>query len=58
MSFLWPQLLWLMLALCALPAVYLWLLRRRRKLALRYSSVAMVRAAGVGGGRPPRPPAV
>jgi Ca-activated chloride channel family protein len=58
MSFLWPQLLWLMLALCALPAVYLWLLRRRRKLALRYSSVAMVRAAGVGGWRRHLPPAL
>lgn len=48
MSFLWPHSLWLMLALPVLPAVYLWLLRRRSRQALRYSSVAMVRAAAAG----------
>lgn len=45
MFFLWPQYLWLMLALPLLPAVYLWLLRRRGKPAMRYSSLAVVRAA-------------
>ena len=48
MFFLWPQALWLMLALSLLPAVYLWLLRRRRKAAVRYSSIAMPRAATAG----------
>ena len=48
MSFLWPQFLWLMLALPLLPAAYLWLLRRRRKAALRYSSLGMVGAAAAG----------
>jgi Ca-activated chloride channel homolog len=48
MSFLWPDFLWLMLVLPALPAVYLWLLRRRRKPALRYSSLAVIRAASAG----------
>lgn len=48
MSFLWPQFLWLMLALPALPAAYLWLLRRRRKAALRYSNLGLVRAAAAG----------
>ncbi|MDB5871112.1 MAG: hypothetical protein JWQ07_554 [Ramlibacter sp.] len=45
MFFLWPQYLWLMLALPLLPVAYLWLLRRRGKAAVRYSSVAVVRAA-------------
>ncbi|HSV48078.1 MAG TPA: VWA domain-containing protein [Ramlibacter sp.] len=48
MIFLSPQLLWLMLALPLLPAVYLWLLRRRGKQAVRYSSLAVVRAAAAG----------
>ncbi|MEP6791029.1 MAG: VWA domain-containing protein [Ramlibacter sp.] len=49
MFFLWPQYLWLMLALPLLPVAYLWLLRRRGKGALRYSSVAVIRAAAAGG---------
>ena len=44
MTFLWPPLLWSMLALPLLPALYLWLLRRRGKAALRYSSLDVVRA--------------
>jgi hypothetical protein len=48
MFFLWPQYLWLMLALPLLPAVYIWLLRRRRKAAVRYSSLGVVRAATAG----------
>jgi len=48
MSFLWPHNLWLMLALPLLPAVYVWLLRRRGKLAVRYSSLAVIRAAAAG----------
>ena len=44
MSFLWPQYLWLMLALPLLPALYLWLLHRRKP-AVRYSNVGHVRAA-------------
>ena len=39
MNFLWPQYLWWMLALPLLPVLYLWLLRRRRQAALRYSSL-------------------
>jgi Ca-activated chloride channel homolog len=45
MSFLSPAGLWLLLALPLLPAVYVWLLRRRRRLVVRHSSVAMVRSA-------------
>jgi Ca-activated chloride channel family protein len=45
MTFLWPQNLWLMLALPLLPALYLWLLRRRSRSALRVSSVGVARQA-------------
>jgi Ca-activated chloride channel family protein len=48
MWFLWPQYLWLMLALPLLPAAYVWLLRRRNRAAVRYSNVAMVRSAASG----------
>ena len=44
MSFLWPQMLWLLLLLPASVAAYLWLLRRR-KAAVRYASLALVREA-------------
>lgn len=37
-----------MLALPLLPVLYLWLLRRRNRPAIRYSSVAVVRAASAG----------
>ncbi len=56
-NFLWPQNLWLLLALPLLPALYLWLLRRPKH-PLRVSSLAMVRNAA---GRPWRrhvPPAL
>ena len=48
MFFLWPQFLWLMLALPLLAAAYVWLLRRRNKAAVRYSSLGVVRAAMEG----------
>jgi Ca-activated chloride channel homolog len=48
MFFLWPENLAYLLALPLLPAFYLWLLHRRKKLAVRYSSLAVVRAAGTG----------
>jgi len=44
MTFLWPQLLWLLLAVPACVAAYLWLLRRR-KAAVRYASLSLVREA-------------
>ena len=58
MNFLWPQSLWLMLALPLLPALYLWLLRRRRKAALRYSSLTVVREASSRQWRRHVPPAL
>ena len=45
MNFLWPQFLWLMLALPLLVAVYVWLLRRKKKLTLRYASLSIVKEA-------------
>ncbi len=48
MSFLWPHYLWLLLALPLLLVAYLWLLRRRGKLAVRYSSLGTIRAASAG----------
>ena len=45
MTFLWPQFLWLLLAIPLLVAVYAWLLRRKKKLALRYASLSIVREA-------------
>jgi Ca-activated chloride channel family protein len=48
MFFQSPHYLWLMLALPLLPLAYLWLLRRRGKMAVRYSNLGMVRAAATG----------
>ena len=45
MHFLWPENLWWMLVLPALPLLYLWLLRRRGKAALVYSNLGVVREA-------------
>ena len=45
MSFLWPQALWLLLAAPALIALYIVLLRRKKKNALRYASLGLVREA-------------
>ena len=44
MSFAWPLALLLLLAVPLLLAAYLWQLRRRRKQAVRFSSVALIRA--------------
>ena len=45
MKFLHPQLLWLLALVPALVAAYLVLLRRRKKHAVRYASVGIVREA-------------
>ncbi|MEO7952750.1 MAG: VWA domain-containing protein [Polaromonas sp.] len=45
MTFLWPQFLWLLLAIPLLIAVYVWLLGRKKKMALRYASLSIVREA-------------
>ncbi len=45
LNFVWPQLLWLLLALPLLVLLYVWLLRRRKQVALRYASLSIVREA-------------
>jgi Ca-activated chloride channel family protein len=45
MTFLWPSALWLLAALPLLVGGYVFALRRKKKLALRYSSLSIVREA-------------
>lgn len=49
MGLQWPLVLFSLIVLPLLVAVYVWQIRRRRRLAVRYSSVALIRAAA-----PPR----
>ncbi len=44
-SFLWPDLLWLLVLVPLLVLVYWWLLRRKKKLAVSYASLALVKDA-------------
>jgi Ca-activated chloride channel family protein len=45
MTLLWPEMLWLMLAVPAIVIAYLLVLRRKKKIALRYASLSMVQQA-------------
>ena len=45
MTFVWPQLLWLLLAVPALAGLYVWLLRRKKKFAVRYANIGLVHEA-------------
>jgi len=45
MALIWPRLLLLLGLIPLLIAVYIWFLRRRRRYAVRYSSLALVREA-------------
>lgn len=60
MSFVWPSMLWLLLALPLLVALYVWVLRRKRKTTVRLASIHIARlAAGPGPGwRRHLPPAL
>jgi Ca-activated chloride channel family protein len=50
MTFLWPDLLWALVLVPLLVLGYVWLLRRRRKTALRYANLSLVKQAiGKGG---------
>ena len=51
MTFLWPELLWLLLVVPAAVAAYLWVLQRKKKLAVRYASLSMVKDALGAGNR-------
>lgn len=50
MTFLWPQLLWLLLVLPALVALYLWAQGRRKKYAVKFPTLGLVRQAAPGPG--------
>ena len=58
MNFVWPGALWSLLALPLLPLLYLWLLRLRRKRALRFSTLQVVREASLRDWRRHVPPAL
>ncbi len=45
LTFFWPDLLWLLLAVPLLVVLYFWLLRRRKKLALRFASLSIIKDA-------------
>ena len=51
MKFIWPGLLWLMLLLPLLVALYFWLLARKRRTTVRLASVAVAKLA-LGSGQP------
>ena len=51
MTFLWPEMLWLLLLAPALVAAYLLLLRRKKRAAVRYASLTLVRDAMSAGQR-------
>jgi len=45
MTFLWPEMLWMLLLVPALVAGYFYILRRKRDAVLRYASLTMVKEA-------------
>jgi Ca-activated chloride channel homolog len=44
-NFLWPEMLWLLALLPVLVLLYIWLLSRRKKNTLRFSTVSLVKEA-------------
>ena len=49
MTFQWPEFLWLAAALPVLAALYFYVLRRKKRFAMRYSNLPLVREAMQGG---------
>lgn len=45
MGFLWPALLTLLISIPVLIGIYVWVLRRRKRFTIHYSSLSLVRAA-------------
>lgn len=45
MTFIWTEMLWLLLLVPALVALYVWLMRRKKKAALRYANLPLVKQA-------------
>jgi len=60
MSFIWPNALWLLLLAPLLVLLYVWLLSRKKKAALKYASLGIMREALGPGNRIRRhiPPAI
>jgi Ca-activated chloride channel homolog len=60
MKFLWPEALWLLALLPLLLLTYVWLLRRKRKSAVRYANLGMIKEAMGAGSKIRRhvPPAL
>jgi Ca-activated chloride channel family protein len=58
MTFQWPELLWLLLLVPVLIAAYLALLKRKKRLALRYASLSLVSKTGADNWRKHIPPVV
>src|SRR5947207_2923634 len=48
MTFQWPEFLWLLATLPLLVAFYVYMLRRRKKFAVRYSNLALLKTAMAG----------
>lgn len=51
MRLIWPDMLWLLAAVPGLIAAYLFLLRRKKKTALRYANLSLVKEAMAAGQR-------
>jgi Ca-activated chloride channel family protein len=45
MTFIWPEMLWLLLLVPALAALYVWIIRRRKRSVVRYANLMLVKAA-------------
>jgi Ca-activated chloride channel family protein len=45
LSFAWPELLWLLILLPMLVGLYAWLLRRKKRAAVRYANLGMIKEA-------------
>ena len=45
MTFLWPEMLWALIAVPLLVLIYVWLLRRRKKTAIRFANLTLVKEA-------------
>jgi Ca-activated chloride channel homolog len=60
MTFMWPEALWFLIVLPLLVVAYVWVLQRKKKQAVKYASLAMVREAMGAGQRIRRhiPPAL
>ena len=45
MRFIWPEMLWLLLAVPALVATYVLVLRRRKRAVVKYANLGLIRQA-------------